>query len=379
MTARGSRVFAPGVHTGARIPPGLAPLLMTLAAVAVGIGAWAVVDTRRIATDFHAPAPPWTDPQQMRSVAYFDPLGSVDRLYVREVTAGSIPRLVTAFPSAFGTHSRGTASPLGDRLAVLWFDGAAGSHLTFVGLPTGVRTDAVGLYQHLSTLPWSTDGTRVAVVAAVAAERPDVREIHEVRTADGAATAVARFEAVLDVAPVGYSLDDRLFIVVIDQSGSWLWVHKEGKLERVAQMSTGRTRDWELSPEGARLAYIDILGAGGQKAYAGRSMATANGAVVTYASDGDQHGATWAPRAEAPDFGGPGGSVQLQYPANPGDYVIPDAWAPAGDVLVASVFTAGSDAVAPSVASLQLMTADSRIELSGEEGASFIGFVLTNQ
>src|SRR5690606_36709728 len=98
----------------------------------------------------------------------------------------------------------------------------------------------------------------------------------------------------------------RLFIVVVDNAGSSLWESRDGRLQKLTTFSPGPTRDWSLSPDGARLAFVDRLGVGA-RSYAGRTLTIASGAVTDAASTGNQLGAAWHPGRLTADFGGPDG------------------------------------------------------------------------
>jgi Tol biopolymer transport system component len=264
-------------------------------------------------------------------------------------------------------------------VAVLHVSPSSGSYarLSLVTLPGGETTTVEGSFDYLSTLAWSPDGSRVAVRSSTAVDESGRRHatVSEIDATTGAVAAVAEFDAVFEVAPVGYSIDgQRLLIVVIDQSGSTLWSERDGRLQKLAAFSPGRTLSWALNPDGSRLAYIDVLGAG-ERAYAGRTLTIATGAVTDTPSFDDQLGAAWLPGSEIPSFGGPGGSVRLSPEAREAGYVVPEQWSPDGSTLVATIYPANSDRSADRSGSIELVSPQGRIRLSDEAGASFLGWV----
>jgi Tol biopolymer transport system component len=195
---------------------------------------------------------------------------------------------------------------------------------------------------------------------------------------------IASFDNVFSVRPVGYSLDgQRLFIVAIDQTGSTLWIEQAGKLQKGSALSTGNTMDWSLSPDGSRLAYVEIQGAGigakGQR-YAGKTLLIATGAISEISDTGNQRGPAWEPGSQIPVFGGPNGSVQLEAGAPEGSFVVPAGWSPDGSTLVAKIYTAASDPSDPPTESIWLITGEQRIalqdSLEAPDGARFLGWVM---
>lgn len=373
-------MFVPPVRRhGVFLPAGLEPLLFGAVAVVLTVIAWAAFTASPVSNDNAYPALPVVSAADVRSVAYIDPGASSDSLMVRRVTTDGAGSLVASFPSSFNIHARGLVSPLGDALAVLSVSPSTIplATLTTVTLPSGATREASGVFDYLSPLAWSHDGSRVAVRRSSPQDDAGRASstVLEITLVGTAVREVAVFENAVDVAPVGYSIDgERLFIVVVDQSGSALWVERAGRVHRLATLSHGRTRDWSLSPDGARLAFVEILGAG-ERAYAGRSLVIATGGIQNEASAGNQLGATWFPGSQVPQFGGPGGSVQLSDAPPGASYIIPAQWSPDGSTLVATIYSASSDRAGSPSKSIELVTSDRRVRLSDEDGAAFLGWV----
>lgn len=365
------------------------PILFGATVISVMLAAWAALGPSSISNESSSVAPP-VSPSLVHSVAYTLPLGASDGVYVRPLDASGPGQLVASFPSRFGLHARGSASPRGDRLAIVSTTavGSTYARLTLLQLPTGaaplppeaVKREAPGTIDYLSTISWSRDG---ATVVATRTATPDATgrssvAILEFDAASLASTTLATFENVYGAAPVGFSIDGQaLFVVVTDQSGSNLWAVRSGRTQKLAALSPGRTRDWSLSPDGSRLAYVDILGSG-ERAYAGKTLVIATGSVIDSNLSMNELGPAWQPGSQVPDFGGPGGNVQLaQVSSNgPAPYVVPASWSPDGSTLAATVYSAvNGGAGTITTATIELVTAGHRVALSTANGAQVLGWV----
>lgn len=373
-------MYVSRTHHGPHVPHSLGPLLLGILAVVGTVLAWAAFNARPLSTDSRIAVYEPVDPAQVRAVAYSVPGAGLDNIYVRSVEPGSEPTLHAAFPYVYGLHARGSASPRADLLAVLSVSSdPTFARMTLLNIASHSSSIVDAEFDYLSALAWSQDGWRVAAVRSGPADDAGrvAASIVEVDARTGAATAVARFDGVLEAAPVGYSPGgEKLFVVAINQSGSTLWVVRNGRSERVALLSAGRTRDWVLSPDGARLAFVDVR-PDGDRTYSGRTMLLATGAISEQAAAGDQIGAVWTPGSEVPDFGGPGGSVRLTGSEGEDQYVIPVRWSPDGTVLAARVLTSNGDrAGAAPGETLELATPESRLFLADTPGAWVFGFVI---
>ncbi|MBI2765079.1 MAG: hypothetical protein HYX53_04115 [Chloroflexi bacterium] len=349
------------------------PFILGLLAIAATVLAWAIFTTSSTGGDPEAAgAGPLLE--HFNSVAYIEPGGNLDSLYIRNARPGAVPELVEQFSYRLAGHARGSAAPTGDRIAVLSVgDQPAGSaQLTVISLPGRERSDYGLPIDYLSPMAWDANGKRLALVRTDATESTKARRtIVQVEPDTRTVVDVARFDATFSVAPVGYSHDGReLFAVVVDSSGSALWAIREGRTTRLATLSPGPTQDWRLSADGSRLAFVERLGVG-ERRYAGRTLMIGTGAIEDAPGSGDQVGATWSVGAVTPEFGGPGGTVLLRG-GEPGTYLVPLQRSPDGTTLVAAVYDANDSA---SAGSTEILTTDSRQAISGTASAKFIGWV----
>lgn len=382
-------MFFPGVRKRAFHPPhALVTLGLATAAIGATLAIWAAF-APSVGVDTPVASAP--DISAIRSVAYVNPGPGADEIVVRSLRPGATPLVLANFPNdPFSrTHARGSASPHGNVLAILWLPPLTNSNqarLSLVDLATRERVDIPGDFDHLSPVAWAADGSRFTVVATTRMDGGVRRsEIFEVDTAAYRATQVATFEGAFEVVPVGYSYDGaRRYTVVVDQTGSNLYAERNGKNERVAELSPGRTAFWSLSPDGARLAFVDIL-ASGARTYVGRTLTLATKAITTLPADGNHFGATWMPGSPLPAFGGPGGAWQLSGEGEASGYVVPRGWAPDGTAFAATVYTTATEGAGRPTSSIEVVVTGPRVlpeagpaapvQISNAEGAEFLGWV----
>lgn len=372
-------MLVPGMKHRFAVPSLLGPTVAVAAAILVGVGAWGFLSTRSNLTVQAPVAQDLEDFSHISSVAYVVPGERQDTIYIRSRETGAEPEQLISFPSAFTLHARGGASPQGTTLGIVTVSGnaAARASLTFITIPGREITVAGAPFDYLTALAWSPDGAYVTGQRSSlpdAAGRVDV-DIIRAEVATGTVATLATFPGVLLASPVGYSPNgSRLYVVAIDQSGSWLWETSAGSAPRkVARLSTGATRDWRLSPDGTRLAFIEVPV--GDRTYSGRILVLATGTVHTSAPGQKQLGTSWRPGSVVPDFGGPGGSLKLDQPSSTESYVVPLQWSPDGETLIAKISAPGEDPLDPPIEITELVTSTSRARLAEEPDAQFIGWV----
>lgn len=379
------RMIAPGVRPVPRIPRGRSSFPLSVIAVVVTILAWAALVHSPAATDVTPAQPVHAAPGDFHTVVYSDPTTTTDVLYMRSTAPGAQPQLITTFPVTAGLHAHGNASPAGTDIAVLAADSATATSdhhtakLAVISLPSGIRSEMAGTFAYLSRLVWSPDGRYIYATSPAHAD--DSVDITQTDTYTGHTKNVAQFSSAFEAVPLGFSASgSRLFIVTVDKSGSTLWEEQDGKVEKVALLSAGRTRDWKLSPDAAWLAFVDVLGSG-STGLVGRTLTIATGAVNTVPATANEVSPVWAPGSDVPVFGGPGGQLQLTSPLHASAYPAPLAYSPDGTGLVATIYAAAPDGDGPSAASpgeqgsLELVSPTHRTLLTDAEGAAFFGWV----
>ncbi|MEO8539565.1 MAG: hypothetical protein ABI577_07480 [bacterium] len=366
------------------VPHAVVPFALASFAILVTLLAWAAFAHSQ--AGFNGTSPPLPDIASIGSVAYTIPGKDFDDLVVRPADASVAPQVIATFANSGSTgyHIHGAASPLGDRIAVVSLDPfatRASGRLSLVEVNDRAVVAIEGNFDYFTRIAWSPDGARVAAVRYLDSPSGKTQSVVEVDVETGMIRPVAEFADALDVVPVGYSFDSsRLFVVVVDQKGSNLYMERAGKSQLVAELSPGRTRDWSLSPDGSRLAFVDIL-AGGSRTFVGRTLVVATGAVTTLPAEKDQVGSSWLPGSPIPAFGGPGGAWQLSQPDAQNAYLIPGAWSPDANYLVATVYADGSERDGRAATSLELVARETaeaqstRTVLSELSGAAFLGWV----
>lgn len=340
---------------------------------------WSVCTTSVTRTDDPTEISGPDDPASIRSVAYSVPLGNLDEIFIRSIDGSEAPRLLVRLPFAFSFHARGVASLDGSMLAIISVPSVVASgSLSIWAVQGGPPVVADGAFEYLTNIAWRPDSL---ALSAVQHATPDdsgriTAVIVQIDTSTGSATNLATFERVTEAAPVGYALNGELYVVTIDQAGSTLWSVREGEQPReIASLSPGKTRDWALSPDRARLAYVEQNSS--RRTDTGRVLAIATGQISAIL--GDSHiGVTWIPGTDVAVFGGPDGNLQFTDAdtSASGAYLAPLAWSPDGTTLVAEAYESFETDGGTLVRSLELVTQQTRTLLAEEPGARFFGWVV---
>ncbi len=347
----------PKVNPLIRISGLLQALMIPLVGIAMAIVAWGIVSLRPTGNEpGSTTSPPVANPADdaadgdlppSGSAAFLIFTGETDDLVVRDpIDEDDEGEVVTSFERHNGASPRGQASPDGTRVAVVHPALHAGARLTIVTVADGKEVMSPAVVDDNTTVAWERDGSGLVAVGSTGVDdsgRVSSSLLH-INARTGETRTLATFEGVYRVAPVGYSSDgESLFVVVIDQSGSELWVLGEEQREVVTSLSSGRTRDWALNPDGTVLAYIEVR-SGATVPTVGRAVFTATGAPL-HVSDttSPQQGVVWRPGSVHPGFGGPGGTLRLEDSISGGEmaaFLVPEAWSPDGTDLIARVVRA---------------------------------------
>ncbi len=217
-------------------------------------------------------------------------------------------------PHLPGYASKGNVSPDSRRLALVAADGGSQAHprssVLELDLETGTLTRLALDVDYLVTPVWRPDGKAVVATRTLQNEESPFATVTLVaaRTDASGEDEVARFEGVLGAYPVGFDPSGELISVVIDGDGSTAY---RGTTP-VAHLSEHITRDWQLSPDGTQLAFIEANLSNGLRYIAGYAALDAPGrsgsARVMASGRGQQAGVAWKPGESAPIFGREPGS-----------------------------------------------------------------------
>ncbi len=294
--------------------------------------------------------------------------GAATVVTVVGATTNARPIEIATVPHLHGFSLRGAVSPTGRHVALLTPDTAIAGRpfaaLVTLDLETGLsRRLAEGL-EPLQDVLWTPDATAVVVT-------------RNVRTAAGEpGVAVARVgldgtESVLEthlgagmVAPIGFDPRGRLLAVRIDARGSTLT--RDGA--EILWLSIHVTRDWALSPDGARLAYVEVNLSEGLRYLPHVVSIEGGGGAVAAASTPTQQalGVAWSPAGDPPRFGSeppalPPGSVGAQGPAG---FDVPLAYSRDGAALAVRHWS-GDSFDEPGAPRLEIVSGSSRQSLDG--------------
>lgn len=265
-----------------------------------------------------------------------------------------------------GTSLRGAVSPSGRHVALITPDtivlGRPVASLLTLDLETGqIRRLAEGL-EPLQNALWTPDSTAVVVTyRSWTATGDPLTSVVRIEM-DGTGTVLETHEGATIVAPVGFDTLGQLLAVRIDERGSTLT--RDGVAVR--WLSTHITRDWALSPDGTRLAFVEANTWQGLR-YLPRVVWIEGGGGVSAASASGQQalGAAWAPSGHSPQFGNephtPSGSVSAQSGTG---FDVPLAYSRDGSSLAVQHWS-GSSFADPGTPQLQVVSITGRQPLSG--------------
>ena len=287
---------------------------------------------------------------------------------VTVVSAGvtADPMEIATVPHLQGFHLRGTVSPSGRQVALLAPDHGLAAHplasLLALDLETGLVTRLAEGLDPLQEALWTPDSTAIVVTRGGRTATGELR-VAVVRIGlDGRETVIEQHAGALMVAPLGFDAEGRLLAVRIDADGSTL----TSAGEPLRWLSAHITRDWALSPDGTRIAFIEASTWGGLR-YVPRVVAIEGTGGVAAASTSTTQalGVAWSPAGDGPSFGRepsiPPGSVSAQAPAG---FDVPLDYSRDGSALAVNHWS-GASFAEPGIPSLQIVTAERRQSLDG--------------
>ena len=288
-------------------------------------------------------------------------------------------REVARFSHLPGYTSRGATSPAGRRAALIVADGGTQSRpiasLILLDLDTGALTRFAERVDTLQTPLFDPSGSRVIFTRTAASDSPATNvQVSEIDIATGWESPIASVPGVLGAYPVGFDASGALLIVVIDGRGSSLL--RAG--ETLLQLSDAITRDWRVSPDGQRIAFVETLTTNGVSYHARviDLVSAAGGRVAAQqVASGEQLGIAWRPGSADPTAGqdpsSTGGGALHAAGAEAG-FDVPLGYSGSGDYLVAETWS-GASFDAPGQVEMQLLHGGARHDLHG--ATRFLGWV----
>lgn len=287
------------------------------------------------------------------------------------IEVGRVPHLP-------GYSSTGAVAPNGRQLALVAADGGSQakprSSVLHLDLETGNLLRIALDVDYLLTPVWRPDGQAVIATRTLQDEESPFATVTLIaaRVDASGEEEVASFQDVLGVYPVGFDSSGALISVVIDGDGSTAYRGTTA----VAHLSDHITRDWQLSPDGTQLAFIETNLDNGLRYIAGYASLDApgrSGAARAMASgQGQQAGVAWEPGDRVPTFGREpgsqatiGGAAIKSVTASGKGIDVPMSYAPDGQLLAVTNLS-GDSFTNPGRPELQVVAASGeRFALSG--------------
>ena len=275
---------------------------------------------------------------------------------------------IATIPHLDGFSLRGAVSPSGRHVALLTPDGAiagrAFASLLVLDLETGLFLRLAEGLEPLQNPLWTPDASAVIITRSVRTEAGE-RGVAVARVGfDGTESVLETHLGAGTVAPVGFDAQGRLLAVRIDARGSTLT--RDGA--EILWLSTHITRDWALSPDATRLAFVEVNLWEGLRYLPRVVSVEGGGGGVAAASTSTQQalGAAWPPSGDAPSFGSepsplPAGSVSAQ---GPGGFDVPLAYSRDGAALAVHHWS-GDSFDEPGTPRLQIVSGAGRQPLDG--------------
>ncbi len=305
--------------------------------------------------------------------------GAVDVISVARRGSPASEAEIARVPHVDGFGTIGTVSPSGDSLALVVVDGGSASHpianLTVVDLESGRLVRAADNIAADTRPVWRPDGKSIVVTRQFGGDSVTGQvELLDVAASGKGESSLHTFNDVLGAYPVGFDSRSNLVTVVLDGAGTSLF--RAGG-ETIA-LSPNLTRDWQISPDGKNIAYVEVDTSAGVRYLSGTASldGDVSGAQALTASV-SALGTAWNPATNAVSFGvepgtaGDGGRIQSLSAKSTEGFDVPLAFSESGQALVVTHWS-GESFQEPGRPKLQLVDSSGRVEF--ETQTRFFGW-----
>lgn len=285
---------------------------------------------------------------------------------------------VARVPHIDGMAGTGSVSPDGTKVALVAVDAGTATRpvasLITVDLVSGELFRAALNIEPNQVPVWAPDGRSIVVTRAIASGT-SLGTVQVLNVAlRGTEDVLWTSDGVLGVFPVGYEATGSLIAVVIDGRGST--VTRDGK--DALSLGTAITRDWQLSPDGTQLAYVEANTDNGLR-YLARTVSLGGDTSVqaqSLAAEVTALGVAWEPRSGRPTFGvepgqATGGVTTQALKSAAAGFDVPLGYAPDGSALAVMRWS-GESFLAAGTPRLELVGASGRAAI--DDYTRFLGW-----
>lgn len=292
----------------------ISKLQIAMLAAVVVVAATGVVLFKRYGPEGGGQQPVVAGPGVVQAVnarfVYLNFASEADTLFLGSSDASKQAKKIAEIPHAREWGIKASVSP-------------TGQHIAFTVMPPGARrpeTDAeawvvdvaggggqllVKGVDLLSRPVWNSDGTAFTVRRYEKTGDGLLPQRIEIVTLDGDSRVAVRRNQTIGLYPIGFS-GDQFFFAELTQQGTEMRVKKGGD-EKLLEKVPGIARDWTLSPDGSRLAFLAPAARSGSARYRAFTMAaTVDGSPAEVKTDaGDALGVIFQPGSDDLSVGGP--------------------------------------------------------------------------
>jgi hypothetical protein len=269
---------------------------------------------------------------------------------------------------AYTSLPPGTKAPSPDSPADLW--------LSQPRAGAAPRRVAAG-FDLLVRPVWSADGAFVIVRRSGGATGP--YQLVRVDLVTGAEASLVRSDSALF--PIGFALGNSLYYASLSAAGSDIYRLAPADVSAglMSHLSDDLTRDWALSPNGDRLAFVTLTQTAQRVSSRVQVLDLTSGAIDSQAASGDEFGPVWSSDGtlsfgrlgEGAGNGVVSGQSALASPARGFD--LPLAWSRSGSNIAVRSFD-GTSVTAPGGAALSVVTPGGSRQVIARGEVTFIGW-----